>query len=84
MRKSCAQFVHSSLVACGRTHDLCARCIALLPAGGQYWTVIPRLCRIPPRLFYTAQNTLFSSVKFILFPTIHMANNNYNSVYIHI
>jgi hypothetical protein len=82
MRKSCAQFVYSAVATCGRTHDLYACPATTRGVGGGFWAVIPHLLRTNRGLFYTALGTLFSSVNSLLFPTIHMTNNNYNFLYI--
>lgn len=82
MRKSCAQFVYSAVVLCGRTHGLCAATWVPSEQSVGSRVVIPRLLRTKVGLFYTARYARFTSVFYLLFPTFHMTNNNYNSVYI--
>jgi hypothetical protein len=82
MRKSCVQSVYSMVACCVRTHHLYAHCRSLVCERGYYRLVIPRVMRTMLGLLCTGDIGLFPSVMSQVFPTIHMTNNNYNSVYI--
>jgi hypothetical protein len=87
MRKSCAYVVQICEQPCGRIHALFAFCTHFygrLADPGYLSATFPRLLRTQTLRFYTANIAHFIPVNWILFPTIHMTNNNYNSVYISI
>jgi hypothetical protein len=84
MRKSCAQFVQSFGATCARTHSLCAHRDGQQDMGAGSGLVIPPILPTVRAGLYTVLATSFPSVIAPVFPTIHMANNNYNFLYISI